>query len=344
MDKQKEIQIIKDAPVDCEYSKLEILKIEEGGDMKYPAILKSKSKSRHQVVLAYKSNLALHIEGGFTGEVSRHYDVGNTVNITREYLANTYGEVVSPGHAEFIVELASQAGFFIACGYSGSIKFFCTDNESLVFCRAEQNAKRERKQITIPLPPKQIQAATPEEEFEMKQIMKNAGDNLVLGCEDSKCEGVVKEKQLYGVKEAQDNAVKASSAIKTLISLNYTYHGTNWEPPIVNRSEPTSDEWPKIGDEVLVYSSIRRLAEIKGKAVKVIGKCTHSDGDAILTVEHSSLGVFAVANGSWIQKPKTSEEELRDEIVNLINYAGSFSEKVAADALMSKYNITKKPQ
>lgn len=74
-------------------------------------------------------------------------------NITAEYLANTYGEVKSKEHAEFIVKLASNAGFFIACDYSGSIKFFCTNNESLVFCRAEQNAKRERKLITIPLPP-----------------------------------------------------------------------------------------------------------------------------------------------------------------------------------------------
>ena len=259
MDNQKATQIIKDAPVDCEYSKLEILKIEGGGDMKYPAILKNKSQSHQQVVLAYNPYLALHIEGEFKGEVSSQYDASNTVNITHEYLANTYGEVVSPEHAEFIIELAKNAGLSVFTPASSVNHFIIKDG--LSFHNCEKIKSTDLEQINIPLPPKQIQTATPEE-FEMKQIMKNAGDNLVLGCEDSKC-----------------------------------------------------DEWPCLGDEVLVCSSARRLAEIKGKAVKVIGKCSHSDGSTIITVEHSSLGVFAVTEGPWIKKPKTPEEELRDNAI-----------------------------
>ena len=110
----------------------------------------------------------------FTGERagisidSRHHSngwiEGNFKNITREYLANTYGKVESKEHAEFIVELASDAGFFIACDYSASINFFCTNDESLIFCRAEQNAKRERKQITIPMPPKEVEVGDTDSE------------------------------------------------------------------------------------------------------------------------------------------------------------------------------------
>lgn len=219
---------------------------------------------------------------------------GGYTNITREYLANTYGEVVSPEHAEFIIELAKNYDIPIRSNYSGSVDNyfnFYFEDENLVLSFWEvvgACSNLGEKQIAIPLPPKQTQTSTPEEEFEMEQIMKNAGDNLVLGCEDSKC-----------------------------------------------------DEWPKIGDEVLVYPNSRRNMEIRGKVVKVIGKCTHSDGSTIITVEHSSLGVFAVANGSWIKKPKTPEEELRDEIADIIDNA-SCSEQ-AAEYIVETYGI-KKPQ
>lgn len=74
------------------------------------------------------------------------------------------------------------------------------------------------------------------------------------------------------------------------------------------------EEWPKIGDEVLVCADSKRLIEIKGKKVKLIGKCTHSDGATILTVEHRGLGVFAVASGPWIKKPKSKEDLLIEEL------------------------------
>lgn len=124
--------------------------------MKYPYI--GKGIKRGTLVMMVKPECGLVIKSKTwatkDGEFEISIDESYVKNITREYLQNTYGEVLSPEHAEFIIELASQAGFFIACGYSSSIKFFCTNNESLVFCRVEQNAKRERKQITIPLPPK----------------------------------------------------------------------------------------------------------------------------------------------------------------------------------------------
>lgn len=269
----------------------------------YPYI--GKGNYSGAVFLFIREGTALKMQRGESlhSNYETHISEGLCANITHEYLQNTYGEVVSPEHAEFIIELAKANNIEVCKSFRSGLFFnfyMRKDIDKLVlFFFHEDKAKEEgEKQITIPLPPKQIQTATPEEEFEMTQIMKNAGDNLVLGCEDSKC-----------------------------------------------------DKWPKIGDEVLIYSKFRRLAEIKGKAVKVIGKCNHSDGSTIITVEHSSLGVFAVAEGSWIKKPKTPEEELRDDIIDLtLSHMENKSHPIEANAyylfsdLIDKYNITKKPQ
>lgn len=263
--------------------------------MKYPYIGKTELGS---IVLFHKEStgrVIKHVESIPVGRVDDDWCEFDFKNITSKYLANTYGEVVSPEHAEFIAELAKVNGFKVwSFKRIDEIKTFTFENGELCLLSFHHEGldSRKLKQITIPIPPRQIQTATPEEEFEMKQIMKNAGDNLVLGCEDSKC-----------------------------------------------------DEWPKVGDEVLVFSSVRRLAEIKGKAVKVIGKCTHSDGDTILTVEHSSLGVFAAAKESCI-KPKTAKEELRDWMHERIGYgiaSGFDCEQITHD-LLHHLNITKKPQ
>lgn len=247
-------------------------------------------------------------------------------NITHEYLQSTYGVVVSPEHAEFIIELCLENSISFYAD-SPRRKYFAINGGKLYFFCIEIGASNVgSKKITIPLPPKQIQTATPEEEFEMTQIMKNAGDNLVLGCEQD---------FLKAAKEIVNELREEANCRDELLA--------------------SCDEWPKIGDEVLACSSARRLAEIKGKAVKVIGKCTHSDGDTILTVEHSSLGVFAVAKESCI-KPKTPEEELRDEIKQEVfssfaimpellakrDVVIDVSERIANN-LVKKY-ITKKPQ
>ena len=119
-------------------------------------------------------------------------DHENDINITREYLANTYGKVESKEHAEFIIELAEANDLPLVWGDPDSpVKSFKFRGDKLRLFELETNELSDingAKLITIPLPPKQIQTATSEEEFEMQQIMKNNGDNLILGCEDSKCE------------------------------------------------------------------------------------------------------------------------------------------------------------
>ena len=159
--------------------------------MKYPAILKINSIHIHQIVIAYNEKSVLNIEGEFNGWTSERYDASNATNITREHLENTYGRIESKEHAEFIIDLAKVNNLGVCAGslnLDGNYFAFKNDG-TLYFFNIENHARiLNRKLITIPLPPKQIQTATSEEEFEMKQIMKNNGDNLVLGCEDSNCE------------------------------------------------------------------------------------------------------------------------------------------------------------
>lgn len=78
-------------------------------------------------------------------------------NITPEYLANTYGEVASPEHAEFIIELAKANKLRVYPDFNEIKANFFTLNKSsaLFFYRNESSIDKDRcKKITIPLPPK----------------------------------------------------------------------------------------------------------------------------------------------------------------------------------------------
>ena len=83
-------------------------------------------------------------------------------NITREYLANTYGEVKNGEHADFIVKLAESAGFELhSDGVSmSSIKSFVIyGDEKLIGIYTMKvghlSTDESYKEITIPLPPKE---------------------------------------------------------------------------------------------------------------------------------------------------------------------------------------------
>ena len=213
-------------------------------------------------------------------------DHENDINITREYLANTYGKVKSKEHAEFIFELAKLHGFDVVGSTNNAKSFEFSGDSALVLYEIPTDIfanNEESRLITIPLPPKQIQTATSEEEFEMQQIMKNNGDNLVLGCDDSNCE-----------------------------------------------------EWPCANDEV----------EYIGCKWKVAAKYKHML--MLVTPDDCS---FAVAEIKEVKKPKTPEEELRDELDECISdFQCQYHEREdieyerLAGYILSKYNITKKPQ
>lgn len=221
--------------------------------MKYPAILKNGPSSvhRHQVVIAYSDNLALHIEGLFKGELAKHYDTRNTVNITHEYLQNKKVKVESQEHLEFLYKLSVVAGyegsyedvtftdnypwFAIVDGYPNEI------NEGF-------SGFHELEKITIPLPPKAKPKIYPQEN--LGEAPKH------FDCVCNKCGGKCCAGQC--------------------------------------------DEWPCVGSIVTWGNK-----SVKGE-VKAL-----SDGLAWIKNEYGS---YCNEYISSLQKPKTPEEELRDEL------------------------------
>ncbi len=266
----------------------------------YPYI----ARNNHDVeFLVFSETRAIVLNGVNKGdEHNPSYFIRRYKNITTEYLQNTYGEVVSPEHAEFIIELAKANNIEVCSSFIDGLFFNfyrrkCSGKLVLFFFHEDKAKEEGEKLITIPLPPKQIQTATPEEEFEMEHIMKNAGDNLVLGCDS----------QLPNFNfEAEMPSVKACKG----------------------------DELPKIGDEVEFPS---------GKGVLVVSKPDEQGVVIVESLDEDFGSVYKRVSLKAIKKPKTPEEELRYELAESFCAAGYETEKYI-DYLMSKYNITKKPQ
>ena len=278
--------------------------------MKYPAIYKSEIGNIY--LHANKSTLC-HIVDGKCHDwcfLDCAAEQVSDKNITHEYLANTYGEVVSPEHAEFIVELCRVNGIQTIYSSSASeAKSFEIGERHIIlysFVINELNLDS-KKQITIPLPPKQIQTATPEEEFEMKQIMKNAGDNLVLGCE-------------------QD--FKVARRI-----INELREEANCSDELLS----SRDEWPKIGDEVLTTDN--------NKGILIVSKPDDHNMVVVECKSHDYGKFYRVVRLSDLSKPKTPEEELFDAFwreVGLLMNQSNLNKGIFKAAFIN--NITKKPQ
>jgi len=251
------------------------------------------------------------------------YNEGTFKNITHEYLQNTWGLIESKEHAEFIVELAELHGFEFVAKLSGKAKYFRINESYVGFYETEIGALHIGFQkITIPLPPKQIQTATPEDEFEMTQIIKNAGDNLILGCED-------------GVENLCDRVAES------ILKKNHIRLGCE---------DSKCDKWiPQVGDEVVAYDIGFE------REMTMIYRGKNKNNASIVEFENGN--VILLGFEGKIKKPKTPEEELRDEIKKEVfssfaimpelfarrDVVISISECVASE-LARKYNITKKPQ
>lgn len=260
--------------------------------MKYPAVFRdtdtsSSGDSNQQTVLIYQDGDAIHLTGKFKGQYTARWSTFNAINITREYLQNTYGEVVSPEHAEFIIELAKSAGFELNTGTNEDYPcWFAFDDELYFFDSKAYASDNSRKQIKIPLPPK-VESKKWNPDF--YDLPKH------FDCVCNKCGG----KCCTGQCDKQE-----------------------------------SSDWPQIGDEVQT-----------------------SDGVGIVELLPDTKGYYVVSvDGEYYQyqidelsKPKTPEDELRDDIVWLtIKHMENKSYPIENNAyflfndLMGKYNITKK--
>tara|TARA_R110002049_G_scaffold297332_2_gene486209 strand:- start:2091 stop:2837 length:747 start_codon:yes stop_codon:yes gene_type:complete len=245
-------------------------------DIKYPYIARNESSVEMLVFSESKAIILSVINKGILHDVHPAFSK-NYKNITTEYLSNTYGKVESKEHAEFIAKLCESNGIELFNNYDEGITQFAINRGELIFTYVKPVISDHDKQITIPLPPKEVKE------------MKNNGDNLVLGCEESKCE-----------------------------------------------------DWPKVGDEVLFPS---------GNGILAIKK-PGDNGVVIVECNDEGCGrVYKRVSLSALQKPKTPEEELRDDIIELtLSHMENKSHPIEANAyylfsdLLSKYNITKKPQ
>lgn len=122
--------------------------------MKYPYI--GKANLDDSLVLFYSDGCGMCFRSdNWSGGLRVDYNEMAFKNITREYLQNTYGEVVSPEHAEFIIELAELHGFDCGEFIAGEDVYFYAGENSIDFTSFEPIASNDgKKQITIPLPPK----------------------------------------------------------------------------------------------------------------------------------------------------------------------------------------------
>ena len=124
--------------------------------MKYPAIYKSVEGSEY--LYQNKDSYYCYERQAWDSSEPHHDCHHSDTNITAEYLANTYGEVKSKEHAEFIVKLAEVNGIDFDGEVGINSNYFCffpSNSKQLTFWRKEKDASKHgsRKQITIPLPP-----------------------------------------------------------------------------------------------------------------------------------------------------------------------------------------------
>ncbi|QAY17989.1 hypothetical protein [Pseudoalteromonas phage C7] len=168
--------------------------------MKYPAIIRNDNEIE---MLLFNEDNAIILSGIHKGEFHDVYPRfrGRYKNITREYLSNTWGVVESKEHAEFIIELTKNCSIRL---YSTQNKkaYFCCDGKYLWFTGFEQYAlNRNRKQITIPLPPKAVKNEWPQvgDEVEVRhdsgQVLK--GELLAITSEYAIIQQLGHEQHLY---------------------------------------------------------------------------------------------------------------------------------------------------
>jgi hypothetical protein len=257
--------------------------------MKYPYI---STKSNN--LLFYAKDTATLIgdeSNSFSHGFKITVDESGFENNTREYLANTYGEVQSPEHAAFIIELAELHGFKVwspSDGLKRITHFACFHGELNMHshsCDGIVIAAR-LKQITIPLPPKAEPKIYPQEK--LGEAPKH------FDCVCNKCGGRCCTGQCY---------------------------------------KQESSEWPQVGDEAI--------------------HPTHGLCNVVSPVD--CLGIVTVINEqrintlvfkSDLSKPKTPEEELRDDLKFDIAFLSFTYEKprIITEKLLEKYDIKKKPQ
>lgn len=123
--------------------------------MKYPYIGEDKDNGNITLFTGENKGVVVKNKAFELGSCSNHWAEYVFKNITTEYLANTYGEVKSKEHAEFIVKLNSGKESSIGESWSDRIKCFIIDGAGkLCFSNNVYSIDKDgKREITIPLPP-----------------------------------------------------------------------------------------------------------------------------------------------------------------------------------------------
>lgn len=122
--------------------------------------------------------------------------------------------------------------------------------------------------------------------------------------------------------------------------------------------EPESKEWPQVGDDVLFKCSETPKSHedcnldehcivdtwFNGDELVVVAIVTGFDGSLLPVVQNKRTKEVSAILKKLIKKPKTPEQELRDELIDDLSTMQRESNGYTAEMLLSKYNITKKPQ
>ena len=124
--------------------------------MKYPFIGKGKYGSIVLFNDRFSGFAIIHANRVLEGHWSEYWNESTFINITHEYLSNTWGVVESKEHAEFIIKLAELHGFVVGINPVNAMCFeFSVDSVNFYGIASDVFAHNEEsKLITIPLPPK----------------------------------------------------------------------------------------------------------------------------------------------------------------------------------------------
>lgn len=251
--------------------------------MKYPAIYQSTVNGNVALLLNDKQGVTLDKFKATVG-TSGEWDEDKFKNITAEYLANTYGEVKSKEHAEFIVRLAEVNGIAVSVNCrDGSAKVFSFRTKSgvprLVLLSTKDHLYNaaSRKQITIPLPP-ECESVDDKKPLKVLSSGKVYTFNEVTGRYDYGIAalGFITSKDIEKLKETDDYEVIS----------------------FVN-DDSLDGEWPKVGDEVQTNF---------GKGVVKLP----TDTKCCYVIDIN--GNYHQLKRDELSHPKTPEQELRDFI------------------------------
>lgn len=134
-------------------------------------------------------------------------------NITREYLTKTYGKCESQYHADFICNLADNAGFHYSKDYNKKAEWFCFSSYRVKFY--SEGAAKDNSEELINLPPPAKEKEMPKAKPVYTKEMHERGELPSVGseclCYDYDLDGWFKVKVLDARKKSDEIAVVSIS-------------------------------------------------------------------------------------------------------------------------------------